>query len=71
MHAVVNRLLSVSEVARWLGVSPAWVRDHASGRRRPILPSVKLGKLMRFRPTEVERFIETCSRSQESKKVAA
>lgn len=39
----MNKLLSVSEVAEWLGVSSAWVRDHASGRREPKLPAIKLG----------------------------
>lgn len=39
-----DRLLSVSEVAEWLGVSSAWVRDHAQGRRLPKLPAVKLGE---------------------------
>jgi hypothetical protein len=28
-----KRLLDVSDVAEWLGVSKGWIRDHASGRR--------------------------------------
>ena len=55
-----ERLLGVVEVADWLCVSPSWVRDHASGRRRPKLPSVKLGKSLRFRASEVEEFITAC-----------
>lgn len=60
----MNKLLSVSEVADWLGVSPAWVRDHASGRRIPKLPAVKLGSedgkgLWKFIPQDVENFIQT------------
>src|SRR5216683_6266000 len=27
-----KRLLDVSDVAEWLGVSKGWIRDHASGR---------------------------------------
>ena len=33
-------------------------RDHASGRRRPLLPSVKLGKSLRFREEDVNLFIQ-------------
>ncbi len=41
--------LTAQEVALWLRVSPGWVREHASGRRRPHLPSEKFGKYVRFR----------------------
>jgi len=57
-----ERLLTPKEVAEWLAVSPAWVLDHASGRRRPHLPSVKLGKAVRFRSEEVDKFILECAR---------
>jgi hypothetical protein len=58
----MQRLLSVSEVAKWLNVSTGWVRDHASGRRTPRLPAVKLGVedgkgLWKFIPEDVENFI--------------
>lgn len=49
-------LLKPAEVARWLGVSAGWVRDHAT-RRRPRLRAVRLGRLMRFRAADVEEFI--------------
>lgn len=49
-------LLEPSEVARWLGVSSGWVRDHAT-RKQPKLKCVKIGKLLRFRPEDVEEFI--------------
>ncbi|HYL98503.1 MAG TPA: helix-turn-helix domain-containing protein [Blastocatellia bacterium] len=57
-----EELLGVTEVAQWLGVSRAWVYEHSNGRRRPYLPSVKLGKSVRFRPTDVEVFILECER---------
>jgi excisionase family DNA binding protein len=56
-----ERLLTPKEVAELLAVSVAWVLDHAS-RRRPLLPSVKLGKAVRFRREEVEEFIRECAR---------
>ena len=59
---VPDRLLNPKEVAAWLGVNPAWVLDHGSGRRRPQLPSAKLGKVVRFRREDVEKFIQECSR---------
>lgn len=51
-------LLNVSQVAARLGVSKGWVRDHASGRRRPSLPVVRLGKLLRFEAADIDRFIK-------------
>ena len=50
------QLLSVEQVAQILGVSPAWVRDHAT-RKQPHLKCVKVGKLLKFRPDDVEEFI--------------
>lgn len=58
----MNVLLTVEQVAALLGVSKAWVLAHANGNRRPKLPSVKLGKVVRFRLTELDEFIQECSR---------
>jgi hypothetical protein len=57
-----KRLLDVSEVAEWLGVSKGWVRDHALGRRQPRLFAIKLGPakgngLWKFREEDVHQFI--------------
>lgn len=49
-------LLTVDQVATILGVSPAWVRDHAT-RKQPRLKCVKVGKLLRFRMEDVRAFI--------------
>ena len=53
-----GRLLAVDEVAQLLGMSEAWVRQHANRSRRPNIPSVKLGKCRRFRWQDVMLFIE-------------
>ena len=65
-HATVTHrnlrgeLLTASEVAEWLAISPAWVRDHGTGRRTPpILPSVRLGKAIRFRERDIEEFLNS------------
>ena len=55
-------MLTAEETADRLGVSRAWVLAHANGSRRPKLPSAKLGKLVRFRPEDLEKFIEECGR---------
>jgi excisionase family DNA binding protein len=52
-----DRLLTINEVAEWLGVSKAWVYDHAT-RKKPFLPCVRFGELTRFRREEIERFIQ-------------
>lgn len=51
------RLLTVSEVARILNVSAAWVRDHSS-RKTPRLPAMKMGALLRFHPAHINEFIQ-------------
>jgi len=58
-NLVSGRLLSLSDVAARLGVSRAWVRDHAT-RRNPRIPVVRLGgkrAVLRFRPQDIENFI--------------
>lgn len=57
-----ERLLTAKEVADWLGVSARWVLSHASGVNRPALPSVKLGKAVRFERSDIEEFIRDCAR---------
>ena len=59
MNTELKPLLSLDQVAGQLGVSKAWVRDHAT-RRNPRIPVVRLGgkrALLRFRPQDVEQFI--------------
>jgi len=56
---MLARLLTLDDVATQLGVSKAWVRDHAT-RRNPRIPVVRFGDrraLLRFRPEDVERFV--------------
>jgi hypothetical protein len=43
-------------------MSAAWVRQHSSGLRRPLIPSVKLGKCVRFRRETVLQFIKSMER---------
>ena len=58
----MDRLLNAREVARILNVSTAWVYDHAD-RKRPMVPSVRLGKALRFRPEHVQQFIDAMTRT--------
>jgi excisionase family DNA binding protein len=51
-----DRLLTVEDLAARLQVSSAWVRDHAS-RKQPRLPVVRVGKMLRFRGDEIDRWI--------------
>ena len=57
-----DSLLTPRQVADRLQVSIGWVLDHASGRRLPVLPSLKLGKSVRFREAELDAFLEKCRR---------
>jgi excisionase family DNA binding protein len=53
----MDRLLTAEQVAAILSVSTAWVYDHTA-RKRPLLPSVRLGRAVRFRIEDVQKFIE-------------
>ena len=52
----IEKLFTAEQVAAILNVSSAWVYDHTN-RKRPVLPSVRLGKAVRFRPDDIVRFI--------------
>jgi len=51
-----EKLLTPREVASWLDVSIDWVQDHAT-TKTPRIPSVRIGKLIRFRREDVDSFI--------------
>jgi helix-turn-helix protein len=57
--AELKPLFTLDQVAQTLGVSKAWVRDHAT-RRSPRIPAVRFGDrraVLRFRPQDIEQFI--------------
>jgi hypothetical protein len=59
----IRQLVRPRDVAQKLGVSISWVIQHASGKRRPYLPAVKMGpgrSPLRFDPNDVEKFIDDC-----------
>lgn len=58
-----ERLLTVREVAEYLQMSRDWVSQHAAGVRRPQIPSIKMGKAVRFRREDLAQFIEECRRA--------
>jgi predicted DNA-binding transcriptional regulator AlpA len=61
----IRQLVKARDVAKKLGVSISWVIQHASGKRKPYLPAVKMGpgrSPLRFDPADVETFIDECRR---------
>jgi excisionase family DNA binding protein len=62
VRADFDWLLTVEQVAERLGMSAAWVRQHSNGMRQPSIPSVKLGKSVRFRPAAIAEFIKAMER---------
>ena len=59
----IRQLVRARDVAKKLGVSISWVIQHASGKRQPYLPAVKMGpgrSPLRFDPRDVEKFIDQC-----------
>src|SRR5947209_8597386 len=61
----IRQLVRARDVAKKLGVSVSWVIQHASGKRKPYLPGIKMGpgrSPLRFDPNDVEKFIDECRR---------
>ena len=59
MNKQLNKqLCTVQEIAKMLQVSPAWVREHSTGRRRPVIPSIRLGRSIRFDPDKVKAWLD-------------
>jgi Helix-turn-helix domain len=61
-----DELLTPEQLAKELAVSQAWIRDHVSGRRKPLLPHIWLGEqrgMLRFRRSAIAAFLEQHSRS--------
>lgn len=58
----VERLLTVREVAGALRVPVSWVYERTRLRGSERLPHIKVGKYLRFRAGEIERYIETLRR---------
>ncbi len=52
-----QKLMTVREVSEWLQISEVWVRHHATGRRRPYLPTIRMGKTLRFDETAVTAWL--------------
>jgi hypothetical protein len=57
MEVTSGFLLTPAQVAERLQVSVAWVRDHST-RKHPRLPVVRVGGLLRYDATDIDRWIE-------------
>jgi alkanesulfonate monooxygenase SsuD/methylene tetrahydromethanopterin reductase-like flavin-dependent oxidoreductase (luciferase family) len=65
----MEKLLNVAQAAEILGLSKAWVRDHAAPRpgkkprRTPVIPVVRFGNGLRdrlmFVPADLQAFMES------------
>ena len=51
----------MAEVASRYRVRPGWVTDHATGKRAPLLPGMKIGKCWRFTAENLAEFEKHCT----------
>ena len=56
-------LLTVQEVAEMLQVPTSWVYERTRRKGPEKLPHIKLGKYLRFRVQEIERFLDDQTRA--------
>lgn len=54
----MERMLTTGEVATLLGVTEQTVRGHVRSGR---LVAVQIGRVLRFRPSDVEAYLEACT----------
>jgi excisionase family DNA binding protein len=55
-------LLTVTDIAAFLHVPKSWVYERTRRRGAERLPHIKVGKYLRFRLHEIERYLETLRR---------
>lgn len=55
---ISNALLPVREVAEILRVPVSWVYEHTRKRGFAQLPYIKIGKYIRFRRPDIEKYLE-------------
>ena len=54
-----KRLLTVGELAEWLGVLPSWVYRRSAQTSGDALPVIRVGGHLRYDPAEVETWLES------------
>ncbi len=54
-HVLMNRLIGIKEVARWLGVTETTLYKMTYQRK---IPHVKVGRLTKFDPVKLEEWIQ-------------
>ena len=62
-----DELLTVEEVARLLKVPTSWVYDRCRESASDPLPHMKLGKYLRFRKSDLLRYLESLQRGDSRK----
>ena len=62
----MKQLVTTKDLAEALRVTEGWVHDHASGRRRPVLPSIKISGVRRptyrFDPEAIQQWLSRFGR---------
>lgn len=58
-----QELMTVEEVAQMLRVPASWVYARTSGESADKLPFLKIGRHLRFRRAEIEKWMESCERN--------
>ena len=57
---IEDELITREQLGEELSASQVWIRDHVSGRRKPVLPHVWLGErrgLLRFWRSQIKAFL--------------
>lgn len=64
MEVIPNKLLSTPEAAQRLGISTSWLEHDRISHGR--IPHVRFGRAVRYRPEDLEAFVERSKHSSTS-----
>ena len=58
MHAGIDELMTVNEIAAQLKVPVSWIYERTRRRGKERIPHMKLGKYLRFSASEVTTWLQ-------------
>jgi predicted DNA-binding transcriptional regulator AlpA len=65
----IEQLLTPEQVAVIFQVAPSWVYEKSRRRCKDPLPALRVGRYLRFRKSDIDRFIESTAPAPRKKRV--
>lgn len=62
-----NDVIDLKEAAKLLDMAPSTLRDRVAGRRRPMVPHIRLGGRIKFRRSTLKAWLDELEREHSGK----